>query len=144
MNEPFDPLAPAAAPIAAAAPAPVTAADTLPERPFGTPVATSPFLPVLILSLVMLGWFAFQATQLRIERDAMRSTMAGQDKQVVEAKQLRDSLDAIARGTAQLADGGNPGARLIVAELKKRGVTISPDQPTAAPTTPGSPEPTRR
>ena len=91
--------------------------------------AMSAFLPVLILGLVMLAWFAFQATQLNLERDAMREAMTNQEKPVHDSKKLRDALDAIARGTAQLADGGNANARLIVDELKKRGITISPNQP---------------
>lgn len=92
----------------------------------------SAFVPVLILGLVLAAWFGFQATQLRAERDAMRELMAGQDKQLQESKKLRDSLDAIARGTARLADSGNANARLVVDELKKRGVTINPDSPTPA------------
>jgi hypothetical protein len=108
-------------------------------RPFGTtepPDATSAFLPVLILGLVMLAWFGFQATQLRIERNVLRDAAANQEKQVQDSKKLRDALDAVARGTQQLADGGNPNAKLIVDELKKHGVTISPNAPTstAAPT----------
>jgi hypothetical protein len=103
------------------------------------PAATvSAFLPLLILGLAILVWFGFQATQLRVERDAMRTGITNQDKAVQDSKKLRDALDALARGTAQLADGGNPNARLVVDELKKRGITITPDQPAAgaAPTTP--------
>lgn len=92
----------------------------------------SAFVPVLILGLVMAAWFGFQATQLRAERDAMRELMTNQDKQVQESKKLRDSLDAVARGTAKLSDAGNPNARLIVEELKKRGVTINPDPPASS------------
>lgn len=110
------------------------------SEPFGTTGAStevrvpsstmSAFLPVLILALVLLAWFGFQASQLHNEREAMREVMANQEKTVQDSKKLRDSLDAIARGTAQLADGGNANARLIVDELKKRGITISPNQPT--------------
>ena len=85
----------------------------------------SPFIPILILGLVLAAWFGFQAVQLRAERSAMTDLIANQEKQVKESKKLRDSLDVIARGTAQLADGGNPNAKLIVDELKKRGITIS-------------------
>ncbi len=106
------------------------------SEPFGTtdariaPSTLSAFLPVLILGLVLLAWFGFQASQLNVERAAMRDAMASQEKTIQDSKKLRDSLDAIARGTAQLADGGNANARLIVDELKKRGITISPNQPT--------------
>jgi hypothetical protein len=95
----------------------------------------SAFLPLLILGLVMLAWFGFQVSQLRTERDAMREVITNQQKQVDDSKKLRDALDAVARGTAQLAAAGNPNAKLIVDELKRRGVTITPNQP-PAPTAP--------
>jgi hypothetical protein len=94
----------------------------------------SAFIPVLILSLVMLAWFSFQSMQLRFEREALRTTIAAQDKPVADSQKLRDSLDTIARGTQQLADGGNPNARIVVEELKKHGITINTTPP--APSAP--------
>lgn len=94
----------------------------------------SPFIPMLIIGLVLAGWFGFQAIQLRAERAAMTDLLANQEKQVQESKKLRDSLDSIARGTAQLAAGGNPNAKVIVDELKKRGVTISANAGQTGPT----------
>ncbi len=96
------------------------------------PPSVSAFVPILILGLVMLVWFVFQATQLRLERSAMQATFTAQEKPMGDAKKLRDSLEAIARGTLQLADAGNPGAKLIVDELGKRGVTIGPRSPAAS------------
>ena len=87
--------------------------------------AISPFIPMLILGLVLAAWFGFQAIQLRAERAAMTDLRANQEKQLQDSKKLRDSLEAMARGTAQLAAGGNPNAKLIVDELKKRGITLS-------------------
>ncbi len=101
-------------------------------RDVDTMATMSAFVPVLILGLVMAAWFGFQALQLRAERDAMRDLMTSQDKQVQESKKLRDSLDAIARGTAQLAEAGNASARLVVEELKKRGVTINQNPPASS------------
>jgi len=98
----------------------------------------SAFLPVLILGLVMLAWFGFQASQLRVERDAMHEAITNQQKQVDDSKKLRDALDAVARGTAQLAAAGNPSAKLIVDELKRRGITITPNQPTAGASPPAA------
>ena len=115
MSEPFEPAV-------------RVGADTA-----GVDAPMSAFLPVLILGLVLLVWFGFQATQLRVERDAMRDAITNQEKPVQDSKKLRDSLDALARGTVTLADGGNPSARLIVDELKKRGITISANQPTTGP-----------
>ena len=85
----------------------------------------SPFLPMLLLALAVAGWSCFQAVQLLKERDNMRATIAAQEKSVQDSKKLRDSLDTVARETAQLADGGNQNAKLIVDELRKRGVTIN-------------------
>lgn len=87
----------------------------------------SPFVPILILGLVLFAWFAFQAMQLRGEREAMQEVMTSQDKQMEEARKVRNSFDAIARGTIKLADDGNPNARRVVDELKRRGVTINPN-----------------
>ena len=99
----------------------------------------SAFLPVLILGLVLLGWFGFQATQLRVERDAIAEAIANQDKPVAESKKLRDSFYAIAHGAEQLADAGDPNARLVVDGLKKRGITITPNAPPAGAETPAAP-----
>jgi hypothetical protein len=110
-----------------------------PPRSFDDESTTiSAFAPILILALVMLAWFGFQATLLRAERDAVRDliTNPAQVKRADDAKKLLDSLDNIARGTQQLADGGNANARLIVEELKKRGVTISPTAPTSTTAAP--------
>ena len=131
MSEPFD--------------APETSLPTARLKTAGTstsaatPRATtmSAFLPIAIIGLVLLAWFAFQATQLRAERDAIRDATTNQEKQIDEAKKLRDAFYAIAHGAEQLADAGNPGARVIVDGLKKRGITIAPDPST------GVPEPTR-
>ena len=115
-----------------------------PARSFGDdrPTAMSPFVPILVLALVMLAWFGFQATLLRAERDALREAMtdAAQVKRGADAKKLMESLDAIMRGTSQLADGGNPNARLIVDELKKHGVSYTPTKPASAVV---APEPTK-
>ena len=91
------------------------------------PAARGPFVPLLVLALAVAGWSGFQTIQLLKERDAMRATMAAQDKTIQDAKKLRDALDNIARETALLADQGNQNAKLIVEELKKRGVTINPN-----------------
>ncbi len=108
--------------------------------PFGNANKTaSLFVPVLILGLVLLAWFAFQAMQFRSEREAMQATIAVQETPIAESKKMRDSLDAIAQGTAKLADSGNPNARLIVDELRRRGITISQTKPMGPDGTPPQP-----
>ena len=92
------------------------------------------FVPVLLLALAVALWFCFQTVQLLKERAALGTTMAAQDKTMQEAKKLRDSLDAVARETALLADRGNQNAKLIVDELRKRGITINPNPINPNPT----------
>ena len=91
--------------------------------------AKSPFLPILVLSLAFLAWSIFQATILVIESNALVKTRENQELQKKNADKVRQALDALARDTARLSDRGNAGARLIVDELRKRGVTINPDAP---------------
>jgi hypothetical protein len=90
------------------------------------------FVPVLLggLALVlMLGW---QTVLLLGERGALLNAHASQQQTVDNAGTLRNSLDALAADTQRLADAGNPNAALLVAELKKRGITINPQAAAAA------------
>ena len=92
----------------------------------------SPFLPLLLLVVAAVVWPAFQCYQLVLEKQGLATVYTNQSRQYEDAGKLRAQLDAIARETANLADKGNPGAKLIVGELAKRGVTINPN---AAPLT---------
>jgi hypothetical protein len=93
----------------------------------------SPFLPVLLLIIAVVAWPTFQCYQLFNEKQALATVMGNQSRQFEDAGKLRNSLDALARETALLADKGNPGAKLIVGELARRGVTINPNAPPGAP-----------
>lgn len=102
-----------------------------PEMANAPPIAAvrlpySAFYPLLLLGLAVLGWFAFQSWQLISERQQLQQFVAGQQPQVDNAGRLRASLDRLALSTRQLAQEGNPNARLLVEELQRRGVTINP------------------
>lgn len=86
-----------------------------------------PFLPLLLGLLALVIWFSLQAWALFDERSRLREAHASQQQTVDNASKLRQSLDAIAADTQRLANAGNPNARLLVDELRKRGVTINPD-----------------
>lgn len=94
--------------------------------------SASPFVPLLILAVAILVWSGFQTVMLAREAVTLSATRENQDTQIRNAQKLRDALDAVARDTARLAGKGNPNARLIVDELRKRGVTINPDAPPPA------------
>ncbi len=93
----------------------------------------SPFIPILILALSFAGWAGFQTSQLIQEKESLATLRANQDKQVEDSKKLREGLDGLAKATLALSNRGNANARLIVDELRRRGVTINPDSPPAAP-----------
>jgi hypothetical protein len=89
----------------------------------GAPEAA--FLPILILGLAFVLWAGFQTYELVTERRALAAAHEAQVAQIAESAKLRGSLDAVASETQKLSDAGNADARLIVDELKKRGITIS-------------------
>ncbi|MBC7732867.1 MAG: hypothetical protein H7306_13355 [Bacteriovorax sp.] len=84
------------------------------------------FLPTLLLALAFVAWLAFQAMHQVSERQQLIQAQAHLEPQEQAATKLRASLDALAMATAGLAAQGNPNARVIVEELRKRGVTINP------------------
>ena len=96
--------------------APAVATETAPR---------SAFVPLLLGGLAVLGWLGFQSWQFYAERQALQAAYASQQQTVDGAAKLRASLDTLAADTQRLADAGNPNARTLVDELKKRGVTIS-------------------
>ena len=85
----------------------------------------SAFIALLLGGLALLGWLAFQAQQLMAEHQNLQTAYASQQQTVDNAGKLRASLDVLAADTQRLADSGNPNARALVDELKKRGVTIN-------------------
>ena len=91
----------------------------------------SPFVPLLLLVVAAVAWPTFQCIQLVMEKQGLATVHTNQNKQYEDAGKLRTSLDNLARETAILADKGNPGAKLIIGELAKRGVTINPNAPAA-------------
>lgn len=85
----------------------------------------SPFAPLLILLLGMIAWSGFQLHHLVLESGSLDAARAGQEAQVQQAQRVRQALEAVANETRKLADAGNPNARTVVEELRKRGVTIN-------------------
>jgi hypothetical protein len=85
----------------------------------------SPFVPLLIVVLAMLASSAFQLVQLLGEANVLATSRETQQKQYEQAQRVREGLDALATETRKLAEGGNANAKLILEELRKRGVTIS-------------------
>jgi hypothetical protein len=105
----------------------------------------SPFVPLMLLVLGLLIWTGSQLIQLIGERSALKTLLVNQAQPYAASQKLRVQLDAIASGTQRLADGGNANARLVVDELRKRGITINPQsQPIALPDANPVPPPATR
>lgn len=83
-------------------------------------------LPIVWLALAVLGWLSFMSWQLWSERKQLEQTRQAQEANVVAAGKLRASLDTLAIATSLLADSGNNGARTVVEELRRNGITINP------------------
>jgi hypothetical protein len=73
--------------------------------------------------LVLSGFLLYQSVA---DRGALLSTIAKQEQPLQEAQQIKTQLDALAGGTAKLADQGDAGARQIIAGMTKQGIHIQP------------------
>lgn len=118
MNAPYEPVS------SAQPEAPHRPIERHPQRRQVEPLRASPFVPLVLAALALAGSFALQTWLLVEERASLKSALAGQQPTVDKSSKLRQSLDAIAADTQRLAEAGNPNARLLVEELRRKGVTI--------------------
>ena len=106
--------------------------------PAGSP-QRSAFMPALLLAVAVVGWSAFQTMQLLTERGNLNAAIAEQVPQMEQSKKVRDRLESIATRTARVARSGNANATIIVEQLRKRGITINPDDQAEATAPAGQP-----
>lgn len=71
-----------------------------------------------------LFWTGFQTVQLWRERETLSQAREKQQQLVDNSVKLRTQLDTLVAETQKLANAGNPNARLLVEERRKRGVSI--------------------
>jgi uncharacterized protein HemX len=116
-------------------PQPAVQAAQQPQRPY------SAFAPLVLGCLALLLGLGWQTWLLAQDRATLQAAHAGQQQTVDNAGKLRASLDALAADTQRLADTGNASAGLLVAELRKRGITIDPKATQAAPPAPATAKP---
>ena len=108
--------------------APDTHFAALPE-PAADPQAAaarlrSAFVPLLLGLLAVTAWMAHHAWLLEQDRLQLTAAQATLQPTVEKSAGLRQSLDRLAADTQRLADAGNGNARVLVDELRKRGITI--------------------
>ncbi len=118
-------------PSSSASPANVT---ELPRAPIVRVERTvSAFTPLMLTSLALVAWLGFQAAQQFSERAQLAALDETSAVQEQAANKVRHSLEAVAAATARLSAAGNDNARVVVEELRKRGVTINPNGAAKSP-----------
>ncbi len=101
--------------------------------------AWGPFLPLLILLLSALAWFGVQVQHLHVLHNSLATARDGQEAALQQAQRMREALDTLSARTQRLAEAGNANARLVLDELRRRGITIDALTPALpAPTSPAS------
>jgi hypothetical protein len=113
--------------------------ETEPDDRDAPRAALGPWAAMVFIVLAMLIWFGYQTVNLQREYGQLRSLHASQDAALEGVRKRQTQLETIARRVYALAQTGHPEATRIVQELARRGVTISPDAPAAAPAPPKSP-----
>lgn len=105
---------------------------SLPEQ-----ARSDPWTAVALLTIAVVAWLSFQTVQQIRERTALQNVRTAQETALERAQKIRAQFDTITKKTLELAQQGNAGAALIVDELARRGVTITPSS-SAGPLPPPS------
>ena len=93
------------------------------NRPVGK---TDSNVAVIITLAALLLWFGFQSVQLWRERGNLSAVKASQETALQESEKIRLQFQGLMTKTSELANQGHAGAKLIVDELQKRGIGVSP------------------
>ena len=105
---------------------------SLPEQ-----ARSDPWTAVALLTIAVVAWLSFQTVQQIRERTTLQNVRTAQEAAIERAQKIRAQFDTITKKTLELAQQGNAGAALIVDELARRGVTITPSS-SAGPLPPPS------
>lgn len=81
---------------------------------------------VAVIAASLFVMVAFQTFQLLRAGDNLNRLQAAQEKPVEEGKKLQARVEQLAGRVAQLAEGGNANAKLVVDTLGRQGVKLSP------------------
>ena len=83
-------------------------------------------LPVTLAVVALFVLMAFETAEAIHDRGALADLLRSQETTVQEAIKLRQQLEALAGKTAQLATDGDEGAKTVVDQMKRQGVTLNP------------------
>jgi hypothetical protein len=83
-------------------------------------------LPVILVVVALFVLMAFETGQAVHDRGALSDLRRSQEPTVQEAIKLRQQLETLAGKTAQLAAEGDEGAKAVVDQMKRQGVSLNP------------------
>jgi len=83
-------------------------------------------VPVILVVVALFVLMAFETGQAIHDRGALSDLRRSQEPTVQEAIKVRQQLDSLARKTAQLAADGDEGAKSVVDQMKRQGVSLNP------------------
>jgi hypothetical protein len=84
------------------------------------------WLPVVIVAVSFFVLMSFETGYAIHDRDALAEQQRLQEPAAQEAIKLRQKLEGLAGKTAQLAADGDEGAKAVVDQMKRQGITLSP------------------
>ncbi len=88
--------------------------------------STSVALSLLVLALAFAIFTTAQTVSLLRDRSLLQAGIAAQESPLVNAQRMRAQMEAIVSETARLAGAGNPNARRVIDEFRRRGINLSP------------------
>ncbi len=91
----------------------------------GAPATEEWWLPIVIVVVSFFVLMAFETGYAIHDRDGLAEQTRLQEPAVQEAMKLRQRLEALASKTAQLAADGDEGAKSVVDQMKRQGITLS-------------------
>jgi len=83
-------------------------------------------LPLLIALVALLIWFGFQTLQLARERSNMTFLKTNQETAIQESQKVQAQFQTTLGKLAELASKGHAGAKLIVDQLQRQGLSFGP------------------
>jgi hypothetical protein len=90
-------------------------------------------LPLILITLTLVLALGYNSFYLLRERRNLRTIRENQQASLRQADRVRAQFESIVKRMIQLSQEGHPGAKAIVEQLARRGVTIRPDAPERQP-----------
>jgi hypothetical protein len=84
-------------------------------------------LPLILTFAALTIYFGFQTLQFLYERSNLVMVKSSQEAATQEAQKIQAQFKTLVNKTGELADKGHAGAKMVMEELLKRGVSSAPE-----------------